>query len=119
MSVFSNPIAVSDPSNVCNVHIGVIANHDDVMPYVNSLSVYPNPFRTDAVVFISGKANQKVSANVFNLKGQLVKTLSGMTNSEGVAGLLLSSSENLNAGIYFVSVSTSTKTMTQKVVLVK
>jgi hypothetical protein len=119
VAMFSNPVAVSLPSNIVNVHIGPTGNNDNFITPVTAMQVYPNPFRTDTNVVVSGKANSTVSANVYNIKGQIVTTLTGRTGANGVANLLLENKGNLDAGIYFVSVNTNGKPLTQKIVLMK
>jgi hypothetical protein len=118
VSMFNNPSALSEPSNIVNVHIGV-ANDDNTTTAVKTMKVYPNPARNVANILVNGKANSPVSANVYNSKGQMVITLNGMTDASGIANMVLESKGNLDAGIYFVTVKSTGKTLTQKIVLIK
>lgn len=117
-SIFTNPISQSEPSNVVSVHIGPVSNDDEVAPVIESMQVYPNPFRSNASIAINSKANSEIKASIFNTKGQIIKNLKGMTDINGVLQLNLSN-ESMLPGIYFVSVKSQSKTITKKIVLIR
>jgi len=118
-SIFDNPIAQSEPSNVVSVHIGPEGNSENVNALVESVQIYPNPVRSTSTILIKAKANSPVAAQIYNTKGQMVETLKGMTGTDGVSGLALSVSDNMIPGVYFVKVNSSKGSIVNKIVLMK
>jgi len=117
-SIFTNPISQSDPSNVVSVHIGPVSNTDIVAPVIESMNIYPNPFRSSASIAISSKSNAQINASVYNTKGQLIRNLNGKTDLNGNLQLNLTN-DDMQPGIYFVSVKSQSNTITKKIVLIK
>lgn len=116
-SIFNNPISQSLPSNVVNVHIGPVANDNQVLNAIETMQIYPNPFRTNSTVFITGKANVAVTVDVFNIKGQMVKKINGISDKNGNAVMSLNNDNDLVPGIYFVTAKTTGKAITQKILV--
>ncbi len=116
-AIYTNPISQSEPSNI--VIINTTSSDDQVLPAIESVSVYPNPFRSSASVVVSGKANTQVEVGVYNIKGQLVQKLNNVTEANGIANLTLSASDDMIPGIYFVRINSADRQLTQKVVLLK
>lgn len=118
-SVFDNPIAQSEQSPIVNVHIGPVSNEDNVITAIESVQVYPNPISSNSAVVIKAKANSNVKAEIYNTKGQLVTTLKGMTNPEGISNLRLNDIQNMLPGVYFVRVNSAKGSIINKFVLMK
>lgn len=104
----------------------VDSEEDQVQPVnENTLGVYPNPFNPSTTISLNLKdddLNKPVSMAIFNVKGQLVKTVldnqiaekaSYNWNGKDNAGSATSS------GIYFVQLKTANETTTSKMVLMK
>jgi hypothetical protein len=117
-ALYSNPVSQSLPSNVVTIQVGT-ANGDDNLPIVESVSVYPNPFRANASIQVVSKSFAPVSAGVFNIKGQMIMKLYGMTDANGNATLDLHRTNDMISGVYFVKVQTPEKTFTNKVMVLK
>jgi len=92
---------------------------------VNSISVYPNPFNPTANIALSINENdiqQPVSVEIFNIKGQLVKTI---VNNEVVqnTNFVWNGKDNNNnstaSGMYFVKMKTATSEVSKKMLLLK
>jgi hypothetical protein len=79
---------------------------------------YPNPFNpTTAIKFDLATAGN-VKLNVYNYNGQLVKSLVNGTMNAGYHTVNFDAA-NLAAGVYYYTMETAGKAMTQKMVLVK
>ncbi|RLC57446.1 MAG: hypothetical protein DRH89_03480, partial [Candidatus Cloacimonadota bacterium] len=92
---------------------------------VNSISVYPNPFNPTANIALSINENdiqQPVSVEIFNVKGQLVKTL---VNNEVVqtTNFVWNGKDNngnsTSSGMYFVKMKTVSSEVSKKMLLIK
>ena len=83
-----------------------------VMESAMSLSVYPNPAVNETFVTIENAGVNTVS--VYDMQGRMVNTMS-MTAMEGEQVRV--STETLNAGIYFISVSSDSAVRTAKLVV--
>jgi PKD repeat protein len=92
---------------------------------VNSISVYPNPFNPTANIALSINENdiqQPVSVEIFNVKGQLVKTI---VNNEVVqtTNFVWNGKDNngnsTSSGMYFVKLQTATSEVSKKMLLLK
>ncbi len=92
---------------------------------VNSISVYPNPFNPTANIALSINENdiqQAVSVEIFNVKGQLVKTL---VNNEIVqtTNFVWNGKDNngnsTSSGMYFVKMKTVSSEVSKKMLLIK
>jgi hypothetical protein len=117
-ALYSNPVSQSEPSNVVTIIVGT-SNEDDVLPVVESVNIYPNPFRYNSVVQVRSKANVPVDVSVFNLKGQLIYRTNSSTDANGNASVTLLKSEDMISGVYFVKVQTPEKQFTNKVMVLK
>lgn len=75
VSIFSNPLEFSNPSNTITIQVSV-SNEDELAPVLDRISVYPNPFRSNLSFEINTKQTGLVKVEIFNLKGQLVRSIS-------------------------------------------
>jgi hypothetical protein len=96
------------------------ANDDEVLPITDfRISVYPNPFKNGVSVSFKSKSNTVIEAAVYNVKGQLVKSL-GKSKTASLTwdgkdknGVLVGN------GIYFIKASQNGKTVTNKIIRIK
>ncbi|MDY0152334.1 MAG: T9SS type A sorting domain-containing protein [Candidatus Cloacimonas sp.] len=121
-SLFNDPSYMSNPSPIVVVVVGV-ANDDQVLTPVNRVSVHPNPFNNIASFEISTKANLSTNLEIYNLKGQLVKSMNIITDNTGKAqfvwnGLTNSGTPAIN-GMYLYRLTGGTKTISGKLMLLK
>jgi hypothetical protein len=105
------------------IHNYFTANEDETMPFISGLKVFPNPFNPEAQIAFSTLAKGEVNIDVFNIKGQHIRTITkgqlgkgahkftwnGRDNNDNVAG----------SGIYLVKVKAQNKTKTIKMMLIK
>jgi hypothetical protein len=79
---------------------------------------YPNPFNPTTTIKFDLATNSNVKLNVYNYNGQLVKSLVNGTMNAGYHAVDFDAS-SLSAGVYYYTMETAGKSMTQKMVLVK
>ncbi len=86
-------------------------------------AIYPNPFNPETNIDFSIKSTGNVTLEVYNLKGQVVKTL---INSEVEAGEHsitwhgdTDSGANAATGVYFIKLQTNEYQQTKKVMMIK
>ncbi|MCD6177512.1 MAG: right-handed parallel beta-helix repeat-containing protein [Candidatus Cloacimonetes bacterium] len=92
---------------------------------INSISVYPNPFNPTANIALSINENDiqhPISVEIFNIKGQLVKTI---VNNEVVQATNFiwdgkdNNSNSTASGMYFIKMKTATSEVSKKMILMK
>ncbi len=88
-----------------------------------SLSNYPNPFNPSTSIAYSLPNDGMIEIEIYNIKGQLVKTL---VNEEQLAGLYQTdwngkdnNEKNVSTGIYFYKLSTGEQTLIKKMLLLE
>ena len=97
---------------------------DDEIPVVDyQLANYPNPFNPETkIVFDLPEAGQ-VKLEIYNIKGQKVKTLLDCYMSPGRSEMLWNSKDNngkrVSSGVYFYKLQTPKKSLTKKMLLLK
>ena len=120
-SLFNDPMMLSDPSNI--VSINILSNEDDTISAGNSLNVYPNPFRSSTSFALRGKANRQVTISIYNIKGQLVRSMTGSTDQNGEASLnwdgTNSSGNKVDSGVYYYQLNSPDFQHQGRIVLMK
>ncbi len=82
--------------------------------------IYPNPFHSVTTIEYQLKDKSPVKIEVFNVKGQLVRTLVDKEETPGVHSAFWSSqSQPLPTGIYFIRVSLKNYTEVKRVIYLK
>ncbi|MDZ4122257.1 MAG: T9SS type A sorting domain-containing protein [Candidatus Cloacimonadaceae bacterium] len=86
-------------------------------------SIHPNPFNPQTTISYSLPTNQKVQLNIYNLKGQLVKSLVDADMVSGRHSIVWNGLDNsgskVSSGMYFVRMDTATGSSSRKVMLLK
>lgn len=103
----------------------VVANIDDTTPIAN-LSLeqnFPNPFNPETDIRFSLKQNSDVELNIYNLKGQKVKTLHKGMLDKGKHQLKWKGTDDndkpVTSGVYLYRLSSGSSQQTRKMVLLK
>ncbi|MCD4817415.1 MAG: choice-of-anchor J domain-containing protein [Candidatus Cloacimonetes bacterium] len=104
--------------------IEVDANENEINELVTKLSSnYPNPFNPETKINFSTKENGLVVVEVYNVKGQKVKTLVNDVFEVGNHSVIWSGTDNngksVVSGIYFYKMKSSRYTATKKMILMK
>ncbi|KQC11041.1 MAG: hypothetical protein APR54_02985 [Candidatus Cloacimonas sp. SDB] len=93
---------------------------------ISTMKTYPNPFNPETKIALqlnSQDVDHPINLSIYNLKGQLVKTL--ISNSLVTSGkeIIWNGTDNsgsaISTGIYFVRLETATNVVSSKVVLLK
>ncbi len=102
-------VAVEDPINANNP-ITLIGN-------------YPNPFNPTTTISVNVKSPAPVQVEIYNLKGQLVRTLKSDVRTAGNAELVWNAKDengrNVTAGIYLFNVKDGKYSSSKKMILLK
>ena len=97
---------------------------DIVLPAITDISaIYPNPFNPTTNIRFSNRVAGNVSLDVYNIKGQKVKTLASGHYEAGHYHIIWNGDDNtgrkVGSGIYFTRLVTEDKQVIKKMVLVK
>lgn len=102
-----------------------VANTDediDSLPKVTS-KIYPNPFNPETTISFNIPKPGKVNLSIYNIKGQLVKTLLDEETSAGTHSLVWNGKDergkSVASGIYFSKIKTDADIQTKKMLLMK
>jgi len=93
----------------------------------NSITVYrnfPNPFQKETTIkFVVSNGNRKINLDIFNIKGQKVRSLVNSTLNSGNYSILWNglddNGKRVSNGVYFYKVSSENFTSVKKMILMK
>ena len=97
----------------------------DMIPEIIEFSAsnYPNPFNPTTTISYSLPLEGRVSLNIYNVKGQLVRQLIDGSQSEGYYEVVWNGKDNneknVSSGIYFYKLSTKDNTIMKKMLMLK
>ena len=101
--------------NKDNSQIAVVSNL--------SLSSFPNPFNPSTNILFTIAEQGKVDLKVYNIKGQLVKTLLNEERAVGTHNIVWNGDDNrgkgVASGVYFVKIANGKNHATRKILLAK
>ncbi len=97
---------------------------DPVIPLVTTLkSVYPNPFNPSTSINYDLSKPAQVNIYIYNVKGQIVKTLFKGNNSAGQFKVVWNGRDNndktCGSGVYYIKMDTGDFTSLKKVMMIK
>ena len=103
---------------------GQTANDDPVIPTAKlSLSNYPNPFNPQTTISYAVKAQGNVKIEIYNVRGQLIKTLISEAKQQGNYTVTWDGLDNSNvpvaSGMYFTRMQNGHNQVTHKMVLIR
>jgi len=105
----------------------VSINENTIVPTSEFIGCYPNPFNPQTTAFLNLKNDSKVTLNVYNIKGEMVKTLVDENLISGEHHVIWNGTDNNNkkvsSGIYFFETGIDSDegdyTSVKKVILLK
>ncbi len=84
---------------------------------------YPNPFNPETTISYNLSRNQNAKLEIYNTKGQLVRTLVNEAQNAGKHSVIWSGTDNQNrpvaSGVYYYKLTAGNYTSTKKMVLMK
>jgi len=87
--------------------------------YENKFSIYPNPSKGNLFVNFELKEESKVSFELINSLGQVIKKEAELNYAKGSNTYNLTiESLNLNSGVYFMSIISNNQKYTQRIVII-
>ena len=122
--VVSDGTFFSDPDEV--IITIVMTNNDENEVAAGNLELlgnYPNPFNPETEIVFNLKSSSEVELNIYNLKGQLIRSLVNGNMNSGEQRIIwngMDSSNNaVGSGIYYYQIRSGKYTSTGKMVLLK
>lgn len=92
-----------------------------VLPDVKLIGNYPNPFNQNTAISFNLKSAQNVNLSVYNLRGQLVRTLTDGRMSAELHSVDFDGKDNqgnlLAAGVYMYKLTADKSTQTKKLII--
>ena len=104
---------------------GFVSNADaNNVPVLNDLQGnYPNPFNPETTICYTTKANTQAKLEVFNIKGQKIRTLVDAVHNEGKHSIVWNGRDDFSrevaSGVYFYRLTAGGKTSRRKMLLLK
>jgi flagellar hook assembly protein FlgD len=85
---------------------------------------YPNPFNPSTTINFTVRERSRVSLNIYNVAGQLVRTLVNEDRAPGTTHQVAwdgrnDAGQSVSSGVYFYKLVTNDMTQTRKMVLLK
>ncbi|NQV18158.1 MAG: T9SS type A sorting domain-containing protein, partial [Armatimonadetes bacterium] len=92
---------------------------DDMIPSITTLiGNFPNPFNPETTICYQLSKSSPVELSIYNLKGQLIKTLVKEFKEKGQHSIIWNA-EECSSGIYFYHLQTSENNLMKKMLLMK
>lgn len=89
----------------------------------NEITNFPNPFNPATTIKFSIKNESEVELSIFNIKGQLIKTLINEPLNIGEYSVIWNGKDNyeksISSGVYFYQIKTPTGTISKRMLLLK
>ncbi len=122
-AVYNNPTGISPFSNIYTV---TYTDNQDVSLTAFDTKLrnnYPNPFNPSTTIHFSTKTSQKVSIEIYNIKGQLVKRIANGYYEKGNHKVVWNgkdhNNQDVSGGLYFYKMKSTNYTETKKMLLIK
>lgn len=109
---------------LANLSMPIVANEDLVNSATVALGkIYPNPFAQEANIEFSLKNSSPATIQIYNVKGQLVRTLMQESKGAGIHNLKWTGTDaqgqKVASGIYYIRLNQDGVTQTKKIMHLK
>ena len=107
------------------VVMGAVANDDPTVPALttNLAGNYPNPFNPETTIRYSVKDSTPVTIGIYNIKGQLVKTIVNEVKAAGEHSVVWNGTDSngrqVASGMYYYKMYAGKYSSTKKMILMK
>ena len=96
-----------------------LSTHSTILPNTFSFNkIYPNPFNPSTTIDFLIPFNMEIEVSVHDITGRIVSILESGVFDLGRHSIFWDAS-NFSSGIYFIHITNSTYSMSQKIVLIK
>lgn len=117
-------IVTPENNTTLNFTLEPVSNEDSVQITATALSAnYPNPFNPETTISYDLKEPAQVRLDIFNLKGQLIKTLVNDAQTAGSYHIVFTAIDDkggkLSSGIYFYRLKAGSYSKTRKMMLIE
>ncbi len=104
-------------------HPAVSNDEASVEVPILDFNCYPNPFNPETTISFNNPQNGRISLSIYNIKGQLVKTLLDEEIAVGTHSIVWNGTNekgnSVTSGIYFTKITTTSTSLTKKMILLK
>ena len=95
-------------------------SESNVLPVLSTM-IYPNPMRGETIIQVNATAKSAVEISIYNLKGQLVKTINSTEISKGNTSFVWNGKTEVGRpvaqGIYFCRIKSPNNLLTKKLIV--
>ena len=117
-------------SDLILFNINFVGKDDELISTTKLLGNYPNPFNPSTTIFFSIEQNQPYELEIYNLKGEKIKTLdcgnrvtANARDSRSTSSIVWDGTDQAGkpatGGIYFYKLRSGSYTSTRKMILLK
>lgn len=94
-------------------------NYNSEVAAISNINLYPNPFYSKLTLEVNSPKSNNAKVKIYNIKGQLVKTLDNVRNGKYQWNGRNNQNERIADGVYLLKYESKDETITKKVVLMK
>lgn len=120
---YANQVVMNDQDISLNISLSAVANENQDVEFVNTLAIstYPNPFTSAVNIEVKSSLKQAISIKVYNLKGQLVNTITeaNISSQNYIWNGKDSNKKSVANGIYYLRVKQGTQVLNKKILMIK
>jgi len=125
---YTGTMQINSNADVYNVALQgngqLVANSNDAVEFTNlTLANYPNPFANQTTLKVHGLKQQKALVNIYNIKGQKVRTIVSNDVKGGNSNLVWNGKDdngmNLASGLYFAKILSGNQSVMKKILMMK
>ncbi|MDP8322276.1 MAG: T9SS type A sorting domain-containing protein [Candidatus Stygibacter australis] len=97
--------------------------YEEVIPVDHNLLCYPNPFNPELTISFNLEAQKEVKLDIYNVKGQKVKSLAAETFRPDDYNIVWKGDDNagnkVSSGVYYIRLQVGEEIVNRKVILMK